>query len=89
MLLSLLRPLSGKVIPFKSVMAIPIRRKIWITKSEPPEWLYADQDDLMNVELANAVDQIKSSSEKLAFLIVDLREGSELEMMDFPKRNKH
>jgi hypothetical protein len=38
----------------------PLRGKMWITKNEPPEWMYAEQEDIVNVELANSIDMLKS-----------------------------
>jgi hypothetical protein len=50
-----------------------MRGKIWINKSEPPEWVYGEAEDIMNVELANAIDKLKPG-ENPPFVIVDLRE---------------
>lgn len=60
---------------------------MWINKVEPPEWFYGEQPDLVNVELASALDKLKPG-EKAPFLIVDVRETHEQEMMDFPKLTK-
>lgn len=69
--------------------AYPQRTKIWISKNElPPEWEYAEQTDLVNVELVSALNKLKPG-EKAPFLIVDLRENHERELMDLPKYTKN
>ena len=68
--------------------AVPFRNRIWINKGEPPEWEYAEQPDLVNVELARALDQLKPTDSTPPFLIVDLREPHEQEIIDFPKLTK-
>ncbi|TNV84436.1 hypothetical protein FGO68_gene16349 [Halteria grandinella] len=70
------------------LLQLPLRQKIWINKHTPPEWIYGEQEDLMNVELAKSLDTLKQG-EKAAFLIVDLREESERDMMDLPKYTKN
>lgn len=66
---------------------VTVRHKIWINKLQPPEWMYAEQEDLMNVELAKCLDTLKQG-EKAPYLIIDLREQSERELMDIPKYTK-
>ena len=68
----------------------PLRCKIWISKNELPEWDYAEQSDLVNVELVSALDKLKPLDKTPApFLILDLRETHEREMMDLPKHTKN
>lgn len=72
--------------PLALVVTRPKRNKIWINKLEPPEWFYAEQPDLMNVELANALNQLKPADKTPPpFLILDLRDQTEREMIDLPK----
>ncbi len=77
-----------KVARSRFFTAAPFRTRIWINKADPPEWEYAEQPDLLNVELARALDQLKPADPTPPFLIVDLRESHEQELMDFPKLTK-
>lgn len=72
---------------FFSTYNQPKNHSMWINKSEPPEWFYAEQPDLVNVELASSLDKLKPG-EKAAFMILDVRELHEQELMDFPKYTK-
>jgi len=70
------------------LLRYPVRSRIWINKQAPPEWEYGEQPDLVNVELARALDELKPTDVKPPFLIVDLREPHEQELMDWPKLTK-
>ena len=67
----------------------PSRGKIWISKNELPQWEYAEQTDLVNVELVNALDKLKPGEKNTPFLILDLRENHQRELMDLPKYTKN
>lgn len=69
------------------MLTYPLRNRIWITKQELPEWDYAEQPDLMNVELARSLDQLVPGQPS-PFLIIDLREQHEREYLDLPKYTK-
>lgn len=60
---------------------------LWIKKNEPPEWIYAEQSDLVNVEFARAIESLKPG-EKAPFMVIDVRDTPERDIMDLPKRNK-
>ena len=60
---------------------------MWIKKNEPPEWDYAEQIDLMNVELVNSIDKLKVGENPI-FTILDVRDQSERDLVDLPARNK-
>lgn len=80
--------LKKQPLPLISII-VTRRSKIWITKNQPPaEWEYGEQQDLMNVELANALDKLKPTDRNPPFLIVDLRENHERDLMDLPTRTK-
>ena len=67
----------------------PLRNnRIWIKQNEPPEWEYKDQQDLANVELVNALDKLKPGQPAPPFIILDVREEHERDIMDLPKFNK-
>ena len=61
---------------------------MWITKNAPREWEYGEQQDIMNVELANALNKLKPGEDP-PFLIVDLREEHERDYVDLPKLTKN
>jgi hypothetical protein len=46
---------------------------MWIKKTQEPEWDYADVQDLMNVELLNAINKLKPG-ENAPFMLLDVRE---------------
>ena len=72
------------------LFSYPMRQKIWISKNELPKWDYAEQSDLVNVELVSALDKLKPLDKTPPpFLIVDLRENHERELMDLPKYTKN
>lgn len=74
MILNKLRAAMYQRLPnYKQLIHLQYRHKIWITKSEPPEWIYGEQDDLMNVELVSAFDKLKPG-ENPPYLVLDLRE---------------
>jgi len=68
---------------------LPYRGKIWISKNELPKWEYAEQTDLVNVELVSALDKLKPTEKNPPFLILDLRENHQRELMDLPKYTKN
>ena len=68
---------------------LPSRSKIWISKNELPKWEYAEQTDLVNVELVSALDKLKPNEKNPPFLILDLRENHQRELMDLPKYTKN
>jgi hypothetical protein len=69
------------------IFAIALRERVWINKQQPPEWDYGEQEDLMNVELAKSLEVLKPG-QKAPFLIIDLRDESERELLDLPKYTK-
>ena len=49
--------------------------------------MYAEQTDIMNVEFARSFDSLKPG-EQSPFIIIDVRDQEERDIIDIPKRNK-
>jgi len=88
-LLAMLKNLISRAVrPRKMVFwHFPARQRVWIKRNESVPWVYAEKQDLLNVELVASIEALKPD-ERPPFLILDVREPSEREIIDLPSRNK-